>query len=627
MRKKIIQTLFLSLLVMSNGFAQTYYVNTTTGNDVTGNGSLISPFKTIAKGAQVAQYFNSGTTVLVAPGVYNETNEIYIYRPITLKKNGSAEIIVDATVRGTGTFKNNLYILNTGNVTIDGFTFINNIGNGCKGIYILSTASATSAMNNITIKNCSVENIGWISNNLSARPASSSIATNAIKAEGRSGTYAITNLTLLNNNIEQCATGWGEAVTITGNVNGFTVQGNYIFDIANIGLDIAGNYLNTSTPSAVNQARNGLIIGNQIYNCMSKIANSAGIYLDGSINCRVEKNEVYQCGVGISVGGEQPLGVGATALGGHVINNNEIYRNVITGAYIGTNLPGNSITNTKIFNNTFYNNRTGATINNVDSIGLFPDIKSIAKAADSFGGEVQLQNCNNVTFKNNILYATAGKKALVALSGYTVSNFVSNYNLYHRDTNVDFLISLGGSFNGFNTPVAYSPAQFAAATAQDVNSTVGDPLFINIANNDYYLQNTSPARNKGDVVYDSNASGVTDKGYQNRKRDGRVDVGCLELQVGNVVASTNDITEATTKNVISIFPNPAKENITINFGRVIEQGTLSITDMSGKQLYNKLIKNALFEKVNIASFNAPSQTIIITINENGKSSFYKLMTL
>jgi Right handed beta helix region len=627
MRKKIIQTLFLSLLVMSNGFAQTYYVNTTTGNDVTGNGSLISPFKTIAKGAQVAQYFNSGTTVLVAPGVYNETNEIYIYRPITLKKNGSAEIIVDATVRGTGTFKNNLYILNTGNVTIDGFTFINNIGNGCKGIYILSTAAATSAMNNITIKNCSVENIGWISNNLSARPASSSIATNAIKAEGRSGTYAITNLILLNNNIEQCATGWGEAVTITGNVNGFTVQGNYIFDIANIGLDIAGNYLNTSTPSAVNQARNGLIIGNQIYNCMSKIANSAGIYLDGSINCRVEKNEVYQCGVGISVGGEQPLGVGATALGGHVINNNEIYRNVITGAYIGTNLPGNSITNTKIFNNTFYNNRTGATINNVDSIGLFPDIKSIAKAADSFGGEVQLQNCNNVTFKNNILYATAGKKALVALSGYTVSNFVSNYNLYHRDTNVDFLISLGGSFNGFNTPVAYSPAQFAAATAQDVNSTVGDPLFINIANNDYYLQNTSPARNKGDVVYDSNASGVTDKGYQNRKRDGRVDVGCLELQVGNVVASTNDITEATTKNVISIFPNPAKENITINFGRVIEQGTLSITDMSGKQLYNKLIKNALFEKVNIASFNAPSQTIIITINENGKSSFYKLMTL
>ncbi len=617
MRKKIIQTLLLVLLMISTGYAQTYYVNAATGNDITGDGSSNKPFKSIAKGVQVAQFYNSGNTVLVAPGVYNETNEIYIYRPITLKNNGSTEIIVDATIRGTTTFKNILYILNTGNVTVEGFTFANNIGNGCKGIYILSTAAITSAMNNITIKNCSVENIGWISNNLSARPPNNTIATNAIKVEGRSGSYAITNLTLLNNNIEQCATGWGEAVTITGNVNGFTVQGNHVFDIANIGIDIAGNYLNTSTPSAVNQARNGLIISNQVYNCMSKIANSAGIYLDGAINCRVEKNEVFQCGVGISVGGEQPLGAGATALGGHVINNNEIYRNVITGAYIGTNLPGNSITNTKVFNNTFYNNRTGTIINNVDSIGIAPNIVSIAKAADSFGGEVQLQNSNGVTFKNNILYATAGKKALVALSGYTVSNFVSNYNLYYRDANVDFLISLGGSFNGFNTPVAYSPAQFAAVTGQDVNAVVGNPLFINTSNNDYYLQNTSPARNKGDVVYDSNASGLTDKGFQPRKKDGRVDIGCLELQIGLATAATQDAAEAITTSRFTIFPNPATENITINFGKLLAQGNLIINDINGKMLYNKTIRNAITEKIDIASLKTTSQLIFVKLIENG----------
>jgi hypothetical protein len=618
MRKKVIQALLFALLIINYGYAQTYYVNKTNGNDAS-NGSAATPFKTIVRGVTKAQE-TVGATVLVAPGTYNEVSELYITKAVTLKRNGAGQVIINAAGRGSGNNKYMIGIVGASNVTIDGISFVNNIGNGGKGIWILGSG------NNITIKNCLVANIGWISNNLNARPANSGIACNAIKVEGNNAT-ALTNITLLNNNIENCATGWGEAVTVTGNVNGFTVQGNYIFNIANIGLDIAGNYTNTGAPSAVNQARNGVIIGNQIYNCMSKVANSAGIYLDGSINCRVEKNEVYQCGVGISIGGEQPLGVGASTLGGHVINNNEIYRNVITGAYIGTNLANNSITNTRIFNNTFYNNRTGSIINNVDSIGIAPNIVSIAQAADIFGGEVQLQNSNGVIFKNNVLYATPEKKALVALSGYTVSNFISNYNLFYRDVNVDFLISLGGSFNGFNTPIAYSPAQFAAATAQDVNSTVGDPLFINAGNNDYYLQNTSPAINKGDVVYDSNASGVTDKGYQNRKIDGRVDIGCLELQVGNSIATTADVTEVITKNTLNIFPNPAKDNVTISFGKIIEQGDITIRDMSGKQLYNKSIRNAIFEKINVIDLKAASQTIIITITEGSKSSFYKLLTL
>jgi hypothetical protein len=618
MRKKVIQALLFALLIINYGYAQTYYVNKTNGNDAS-NGSAATPFKTIVRGVTKAQE-TVGATVLVAPGTYNEVSELYITKAVTLKRNGAGQVIINAAGRGSGNNKYMIGIVGASNVTIDGISFVNNIGNGGKGIWILGSG------NNITIKNCLVANIGWISNNLNARPANSGIACNAIKVEGNNAT-ALTNITLLNNNIENCATGWGEAVTVTGNVNGFTVQGNYIFNIANIGLDIAGNYTNTGAPSAVNQARNGVIIGNQIYNCMSKVANSAGIYLDGSINCRVEKNEVYQCGVGISIGGEQPLGVGASTLGGHVINNNEIYRNVITGAYIGTNLANNSITNTRIFNNTFYNNRTGSIINNVDSIGIAPNIVSIAQAADIFGGEVQLQNSNGVIFKNNVLYATPEKKALVALSGYTVSNFISNYNLFYRDVNVDFLISLGGSFNGFNTPIAYSPAQFAAATAQDVNSTVGDPLFINAGNNDYYLQNTSPAINKGDVVYDSNASGVTDKGYQNRKIDGRVDIGCLELQVGNSIATTADVTEVITKNTLNIFPNPAKDNVTISFGKIIEQGDITIRDMSGKQLYNKSIRNAIFEKINVIDLKAASQTIIITITEGSKSSVYKLLTL
>jgi Secretion system C-terminal sorting domain len=613
--KKIIQSFLLFTVITTTSYAQTYVA--TTGNDVTGNGTVALPYKTIIKGVQATAIAG---TVLVASGTYNEASEIFIDKALTLKRNGTAAVIVNASGRGTGPFKYMLGIVNTSNVTVDGLSFVNNIGNAGKAIWILG------AGNNITVKNCLVANIGWISNNLNAKPANSSIACNAIRVEGNNAT-ALTNITLLNNNVENCATGWGEAVTITGNVNGFLVQGNFIFNIANIGIDAAGNYF-TGAPANVNQARNGVIISNEIYNCMSRVANSAGIYLDGSVNCRVEKNEVYQCGVGISVGGEQPLGAGATALGGHVINNNEIYNNVIAGAVIGTNLASNSITNTKVFNNTFYKNRTAAIINGVDSV----DIQPIAKAADSAGGEVQLQNSNGVTFKNNILYATSGKKALVALFSYTVANFVSNYNLYHRDVDLAAIISIGGGgavFNGSNVFGSYTPAQFATVRFQDINSTTGNPLFVNANIFDFYLQSTSPARNKGDIIYDNNAAGVTDFSFSTRRREGRVDIGCLEFQTGTsgfaapATAAVSDENYAIPS--FSIFPNPAKDFVNISFGKNVKNAVVTIMDLNGRVLLNKNVKNGYMDRINIASLKTASQMVIIKIAEGEEVSINKLM--
>jgi hypothetical protein len=612
--KKIIQSFLLFTVITTTSYAQTYVA--TTGNDVTGNGTVALPYKTIIKGVQATAIAG---TVLVASGTYNEASEIFIDKALTLKRNGTAAVIVNASGRGTGPFKYMLGIVNTSNVTVDGLSFVNNIGNAGKAIWILG------AGNNITVKNCLVANIGWISNNLNAKPANSSIACNAIRVEGNNAT-ALTNITLLNNNVENCATGWGEAVTITGNVNGFLVQGNFIFNIANIGIDAAGNY-GTGAPSNVNQARNGLIISNQIYNCMSRIANSAGIYLDGSVNCRVEKNEVYQCGVGISVGGEQALGLGATPLGGHVINNNEIYNNVIAGAVIGTNLASNSITNTKVFNNTFYNNRTGAIINLVDSVGT----QKLADAANIFGGEVQLQNCNGVTFKNNILYASKRKRCLVVLDTYTIANFVSNYNLYFRDSSVNAVISVGNaSFNGTTTPAAfYSPASFATTKFQDVNSITGNPGFINVDTFDFYLRDTSRARNKGDIIYDNNASGITDFEFRNRRSESRVDIGCLEYQAGTSSFAAPTTVAVSDENFtvpsFSIFPNPAKDFVNISFGKNVKNAVVTIMDLNGRVLLNKNVKNGYMDRISIASLKTASQMVIIKIAEGEEVSINKLM--
>ncbi len=597
MKSKVLFSFLLSGLLIATGNAQTYVA--TSGSDITGNGSSSLPYKTILKGVtQVA----TGSTVFVAPGTYNEISEIFVGRSMSIVKNGSAEVIVDATSRGTGPNKYMLAVVNTSNVTIDGITFANNIGNASKGIWVLGSG------NNITVKNCSVENIGWISNNLSALPANSSIATNAIKVEGNAAT-ALTNVTLLDNNVENCATGWGEAVTITGNVNGFTVDGNHVFDIANIGIVAAGNYSNTGAPSNVNQARNGLIIGNEVYDCMSGIANSAGIYLDGSLNVRVEKNEIYSCGVGLSIGGEQAVGTGASIPGGHTVNNNLIYNNSIAGAFIGTNVSGNAIQNTKVFNNTFYKSRTGAVINGVTTVNGV----AIATVANDFGGEIQLQNINGVTFKNNLVYALNNKKAFVALSGYTVSNYVSDYNLFYRDTNTDFFLDLTGvSFNGITTTGSYSTvAAFSAVSLQDANSVSGLPGFVNPAGNDYALTTSAFARNKGTTTYVSSDMGNTDYIYQTRLRGGRIDIGCYEVQTSASRLASEEVVENTQKTILGVYPNPATDFIIVNMGDKVNNGTIEVISETGVRLLVVQKINAGIQKIDLRSIKVKNQYIVV----------------
>lgn len=600
------------------GFAQTYVA--TTGNDVTGTGTAALPFKTIAKGVQVAP---SGGTVLVLSGTYPVTGPIFVGKPLTIQKSGSSAVIVNAS-GWTSTDTYVLGIVNTSDVTVDGLTISNKIGNGSKGIWVLANSGAAANLNNITIKNCIVRNIGWISNNLSSIPANSGIVANAIKVDGGNAAYGITNVKIDNNEVNNCATGWGEAVTVTGNVNGFSVSGNTVYDIANIGIVAAGNYTSTGATSN-NQARNGIIASNEVFDCMSAVANSAGIYIDGALNCTIERNEVYNCGVGLAVGAEQNTATGNGGLStGHIVNNNSVYNNVVTGAIFGGVIGSGyttSVGNTKIFNNTFYKNRTGAVINGVTAIAGV----AVGTIADIYGGEVHLQNSSGITFKNNILYATTGKKALLASYGYTVSSFVSNYNLFYRESNTDFIIDLTGvSFNGSSTTGSYNAATFAAATGQDVNSVVGLPGFVNAAIFDFTLTTGAFAADKGDPTYNTTYSGTLDFDDDIRRRNGRVDIGCSELQTGSTAkkAATAEVSGEITTSV-SVFPNPASDSITINFGKNIESGTVSVLDLNGRILLTEAYSAVNSVTLNVSDLQK-SQLVVLQINADNEISTTKI---
>lgn len=615
---KIRKITFIILLCFVQGFAQTYV--STTGNDVTGTGTAALPFKTIAKGVQVAP---SGGTVLVLSGTYPVTGPIFVGKPLTIQKSGSAAVVINAS----GWTSSDTYVLgivNTSSVTVDGLTISNKIANGSKGIWILANSGATANLNNITIKNCIVKNIGWISNNLSSIPANSGIVANAIKVDGGNATYAITNVKIENNEVANCATGWGEAVTVTGNVNGFSVSGNTVYDIANIGIVAAGNYTSTGATSN-NQARNGVIASNEVFNCMSAVANSAGIYVDGALNCTVQRNEVYRCGVGIAVGSEQNTATGNGGQStGHIVNNNSVYNNVVTGAIFGGVIGSGyttSVGNTKIFNNTFYKNRTGAVINGVTTIAGV----AVGTIADIYGGEVHLQNSSGITFKNNILYATTGKKLLLASSGYTVSSFVSNYNLFYRETNTDFTIDLTGvSFNGSSTTGSYNPATFATATGQDVNSVVGLPGFVNAAAFNFTLASGAFATDKGDPTYNSTYSGTLDFDDDIRKRNGRIDIGCSELQTGSTAkkSAAVEVTKEITPG-FAVFPNPASDVITVNFGKEIKTATISVLDLNGR-----VLAKGVYNGVNTATLSVSdlekSQLVILQINADNEISNNKV---
>ncbi|MEP1490501.1 MAG: hypothetical protein ABJL44_12310 [Algibacter sp.] len=612
---KIMRINLFILLCYMQGFSQIYV--STTGNDTTGTGTSTLPYATIAQGILSVA---TGGTVYVSPGTYPVTGPMYIGKPLTVAKNGTGAVIVDAS-GWTSTDTYVLGIVNTNNVTINGLTIKNKIGNGSKGIWVLANSGATSNLSDITIKNCTVTNIGWTSHDLSTSPASSSIVANAIKIDGGNGTYAIADVTLENNTVYNCATGWGEAVTLTGNVDGFTVTKNTVYDIANIGIVAAGNYTSTGATSN-NQARNGKISLNEVYDCMSTIANSAGIYLDGSKNCTVTRNEVYNCGVGISVGAEQDTsaGFGGTATG-HIINNNSIYNNVITGAIIGGVIGSGyttSLANTAFYNNTFYKNRTGATINGVTTVGGI----AVSTIADNFGGEVHLQNSSGVTFKNNIIYASTNKKALLASFGYTVSSFVSDYNLYYRDTSTTFIIDLTGvSFNGSTTTGSYSPSQFATATGLETNAIVGLPGFTNAAIFDFGLVTAAFATDKGDTTYSSTYSNTLDFDGDTRLRNGRIDIGCSELQTGT--SKSSKVKDGITSS-FKIYNSLESNEINIDFGETIKHAKVSMVDLSGRTVFKKDFNNTNLGTFTVSELKKSGQIFVLKVETDTEKSNHKI---
>ena len=267
--------------------------------------------------------------------------------------------------------------------------------------------------------------------------------------------------------------------TLRGLVENSTINAS----VGTFGIEITGTN-NSSTGTLIAE-------GNTVYGEIAGNESGAAINVGG--NAEALDNTVYNSNIGISVDGSGSLAVGNTVyndttgagVGIEVETGGTAQGNTVYGSTYGMIDDGS---NTVIENNTLYGNTTGIqvgqyTLSSGHVINNNTIVQSSGVALNLYSG-----NATNTTFLDNILSLT-NAIGIVAPQAAQVG-FVSDYNLYYLQGSATVATWSGQSIatvDGFKTEVA-----------QDEDSFAANPQFVNPAANNYTLQNTSPAIDRGD---------------------------------------------------------------------------------------------------------------------------------
>ncbi len=328
-----------------------YYV-AGAGSDVTGDGSLSRPWKTVHQAVGAIPPSETGVTLNLRAGTYSLSTALVIDSqqsgsagaPFTIRSHAGEKAVLDGSqILEFGAM---LSIRNARHVTIQDMELTNLVGNK-SGIHI------TGASSNITLAGNTIHNMHWTTDSQAANTPAPTDNLNPIVIVGDS-TEPMSDILVVDNKVHNLTTGYSEAIKVTGNIDGFLIDNNVVHDISNIGIVAAGNYDWVGLDDArLNRARNGIIRNNEVYRCVSPVAASAGIYVDGARNITVTDNYSHQNTVGFSVGSEQPGEASKIVLTGNVAADNSQ-----AGVVIGTISPDSNVDNVTLNNNEFRGNYT-----------------------------------------------------------------------------------------------------------------------------------------------------------------------------------------------------------------------------------------------------------------------------
>ena len=381
-----------------------YYV-ATTGDD-SNAGTIEAPWRTIQKAADTLE---PGEMVFVRGGLYKES--------VKIQKSGSKDghILYKAfpgeqpVLDGTGMEWDSkksalLFLSNVSYIIIDGFEVRN-----------LETDSSDTYPAGIRIREGG-SHIQLLNNNVH-HIANKSQRGNAhgIHIYGNS-TTELSDILIKGNEVHHLTLGSSEALTVSGNVTGFLIEDNRVHDNNNIGIDIAGFYNACKEDNCTDQARNGKIIRNKVFNNSSGKnpsykgdRSAAGIYADGATDIIIENNIVHDNDYGISLASEK-YGKQTSYI---KVWNNLIYENNSAGIVMGgsSSSNGGTANNIIIHNVLKHNNQLSQGYgeitlqwNNFDNQIIYNDMYS-DKKKDSLIKQGNTGGAGNSINNNQTIYA------------------------------------------------------------------------------------------------------------------------------------------------------------------------------------------------------------------------------
>lgn len=173
------------------------------------------------------------------------------------------------------------------------------------------------------------------------------MGTNAGKKAGGGNAHGIAvygdsptplqQVTINQNELYNLKLGASEALVVNGNVDGFQIVQNIVHDNNNIGIDVIG-FEAVAPSTEQDQARNGLVQGNNVYNNSSfgnaaygKEYSAAGIYVDGGKDIEIKDNDIHHNDFGIELASEHADGSTSNVN----VSFNHIYNNRASGITLG----------------------------------------------------------------------------------------------------------------------------------------------------------------------------------------------------------------------------------------------------------------------------------------------------
>ncbi len=440
----------------------------TNGNDAN-VGSAANPWRTIQHAVNVVP---AGGTIQVHAGIYHEA--VTITRSgnaaagfITVESAPGESAIVDGTglAVGNGGQQGLFTLFNANYVRVIGFEIRNYTSS--KASMVPAGIFAYGSGNHIEIRNNHIHNI------------STTVPTSAGDAFGMaiygSATTPIRNLIVDGNELDHLVLGFSESLSVNGNVQNWQVTNNKVHDNNNIGI-VAIGFEQTAPTVALDQARDGWIADNMVYNITST-TNSAynfqpgadGIYVDGGTRITIERNMIDHADLPIELASEHHTRTTSYV----TARNNLILFGNVTGISIGGYANGVGGTDhCTIVNNTLYED----------------------DSTNSGSGEFQVQwHATNNVFENNVLYANA--------QGLLVNSFVNTATPpVALDRNIYYTVNGAPDAQWvWNNRNHTSFAAFKTASHGEANGVLADPKFTSqtASNLDLHLATGSPAINTG----------------------------------------------------------------------------------------------------------------------------------